>query len=59
MNLKEITMQELIDELAARDEVELSGAGLYQPYQLIRKYAFERKEVIADCILIIGGKKHD
>lgn len=59
MNLKEITTQELIDELAAREGVEKASTGLYQPYQLIRKYAFERKEVIADCILIIGGKKHD
>lgn len=53
MDLKSVSTQDLISELATRDGVERSSAGLYRPYQLTKKYTDQRGDVEAECILII------
>lgn len=59
-NLKSVSIEELISELESRPGVKKISVGLYQPYELKRKYCKERLSdeeayVEAKEVLIIQG----
>ena len=52
MNLKEITTQELIAVLSTHIGVAMSRSGMYQPYELIKKYDGSNEHIEARILII-------
>ncbi|MGE6578965.1 BC1881 family protein [Paenibacillus xylanexedens] len=52
--LSDVSTEELVDELSKRSGVTKISVGLYQPYELKRKY---HKELLADEDVYVQAKK--
>ena len=52
-DLKQFTTEELARELASRPEVESGNTGLYQKFEVKRKYSNDRSKITDAAVLIV------
>jgi uncharacterized protein YlbG (UPF0298 family) len=58
MNIKDYTIEQLVEELASRPNVKKIAVGPYKNYSLKEKYSSNQSEIICDTVLVIGASSH-